>query len=145
MAATSFAPGGPVAAAGSLSSGAVSSREAVAAYESLSGDRSFGAVQRGGQRRQGKNLAMRVLANGLDHNRYGYAISKKVGEAVIRNRIRRRVRAILRELEPGAGWDIVTSARVDAASVSYGELLEEARTLLASAGVPLATGRALKI
>lgn len=106
-------------------------------YESLSGGRAFRVVQRQGKRRQGRMLALIALANGLDHNRYGFAISKRVGSAVVRNRIRRRLRAALAELRPAAGWDIVATARMEAAESPYAPLRGELRNLLEASGVAL--------
>jgi ribonuclease P protein component len=60
-----------------------------------------------------------------DPPRVAYAIGKQVGGATVRNRIRRRLRAIVRELErplePGA-WLI--GAAPEVAKLSYGEVKE---------------------
>ena len=47
--------------------------------------------------------------NGLDHNRVGYTVSTKLGHAVVRNRVRRRLREIYRlnSHQLKTGWDIV--------------------------------------
>ena len=51
--------------------------------------------------------------NGLDHNRVGYTVSTKLGLAVVRNRVRRRIREIYRlnreKMLPG--WDIIVVGR----------------------------------
>ncbi|NJO54877.1 MAG: 5-methyltetrahydropteroyltriglutamate--homocysteine S-methyltransferase [Bacteroidales bacterium] len=64
--------------------------------------------------------------------RFGLTITKKVGTAVERNRIRRRLREILRQ-EGGAarpGFDYVVVARRDAINAPFAELAREfARTL----------------
>ncbi len=56
--------------------------------------------------------------------RFGYTVSKKVGKAVVRNRIRRRLKAATRELLEFArpGYDYVIIARPDAAERSFAEL-----------------------
>ena len=56
--------------------------------------------------------------------RIGIAASRKVGGAVVRNRIRRRLKAIARDLAPHlpAGTDILISVRPDAAAASSDEL-----------------------
>ena len=41
--------------------------------------------------------------NGLDQLRYGITVTKRIGNAVVRNRMKRRVRALLRELLPSTG------------------------------------------
>ena len=62
--------------------------------------------------------------NRLDDNRLGYTVSVKLGHAVVRNRIRRRLREIARlnaaRLQPG--WDIVVVARVRAVGAPYAKL-----------------------
>jgi RNase P protein component len=46
-------------------------------------------------------LVLRVSPNGLSHNRYGFVVSKRVGGAVVRNRVRRRLQEVVR-LAPGS-------------------------------------------
>lgn len=70
--------------------------------------------------------------------RIGIAIAQKVSKrAVIRNRIKRRIRAGLRELLPRieAGWDIVFIVRPAAVECNYRQLLQELEQLLAKAEV----------
>ncbi len=45
----------------------------------------------------------------MPYSRFGFSIKKEIGGAVVRNRIRRRVREIVRlhREEIGAGWDLV--------------------------------------
>ncbi|MEB3827592.1 ribonuclease P protein component [Phormidium sp. CCY1219] len=70
--------------------------------------------------------------------RIGIAIAQKVSKrAVIRNRIKRRIRAGLRELLPRieAGWDLVFIVRPAAVECNYRQLLQELEQLLAKAEV----------
>lgn len=69
-------------------------------------------------------LAMYCKGNGRPYNRLGLTVGTKVGKAVCRNRVRRRLREIYR-LHAGelkTGYDLVVVARVRAAHVSYWEL-----------------------
>src|SRR5262249_51293904 len=56
--------------------------------------------------------------------RAGFVTSRMVGSAIIRNRVRRRLREIVRkhQIEISDGWWIVTVARPRAANATYGQL-----------------------
>jgi ribonuclease P protein component len=82
----------------------------------------FDAVFSDGRAWNSKLLVLRALPNDLDHNRYGFVTSKRLGNAVVRNRTRRRLREALRALPVDPGWDIVLSARQPAADADYHEL-----------------------
>ena len=62
--------------------------------------------------------------NGLDHNRVGYTVSTKLGHAVVRNRVRRRMRELYRtnESKLRPGYDIVMVARTRAIFARYSDL-----------------------
>ena len=59
--------------------------------------------------------------NKLGMNRLGLTVGTKVGHAVVRNRVRRRLREAYRMQEAGIlkGYDIVIVARVRAAGAAY--------------------------
>ena len=57
--------------------------------------------------------------------RFGFTVSKKIGGAVVRNRVRRRLRALATALDPAQvrpGYDYVLIARPGAESRAYGDL-----------------------
>lgn len=74
-------------------------------------------------------MAVRSVANGLPLSRYAYAVSKRVGIAVVRNKVRRRLRELLRSLPIPEGYDVVISVRPEAATATY-QALEKELTLL---------------
>ena len=56
---------------------------------------------------------LNYVSNEKNHNRYGFVTSKQLGKAVVRNRIKRRLREATRTLHPrlSQGYDIVVIAR----------------------------------
>ena len=59
--------------------------------------------------------------NSAGQNRLGYTVSTKLGHAVQRNRVRRRLREIYRLNAPAlkSGWDIVIVARSRCVKADY--------------------------
>ncbi len=95
----------------------------------------FEAVYREGRSWAGRELVVRVLPNGLDISRSGFAVSHRVGKAVMRNRVKRRLREIVRKAPLRPGWDIVIIAREAAARTDYASLEKTAGELLSRAGL----------
>ena len=79
-------------------------------------------------------VVMKALPNGLTSSRCGFSVSRRVGKAVIRNRVKRRLREILRAAPLEPGWDIVFVAR-PAANTSYANLEKSVTGLLSKAGL----------
>lgn len=75
--------------------------------------------------------------NGLVHSRYAFSVSRRVGKAVVRNRVRRLLREALRSYLDllAEGWDVLVIARRDAAKADFW-IVERALTeLLISSGL----------
>ena len=69
-------------------------------------------------------LAVYVRKNGRNGNRLGFTVSTKLGHAVVRNKVRRRLREIYRlhETQFLPGYDLVVVARGRAMDAPYAEL-----------------------
>jgi len=92
----------------------------------------FDAVYRAGKRRSSSHFTVFFRANQLPASRFGFSIKKALGGAVVRNRIRRRVREILRRnrTEIPAGWDIVIHPKSTVAKGAFAPLETELLRLL---------------
>lgn len=90
-----------------------------------------------GQNASSPALAVYVRPNRLNRSRLGITVGAKVGKAVRRNRVRRRIREAYRIHETGMlpGYDIVVAARVKAAFTPYARLEKELLGLLEKLGV----------
>ena len=80
-------------------------------------------------------LVVKALPNGLALSRYGFSISRRVGKAVTRNRVKRLLREISRAAPIEVGWDVVIIARPATATIDYDSLSRAARDLLLRAAL----------
>jgi ribonuclease P protein component len=92
----------------------------------------YEAVYRESRRRTGPNFAIFVRRNGLPRDRFGMSVKKALGNAAVRNRIRRRVREILRlhREEFAPGWDVVIHPGRRVATLKFINLETELLSLL---------------
>jgi ribonuclease P protein component len=99
-------------------------------------------VYRQGRRRTAREFTIFLRPNGLDLSRFGWSIKKALGAAVRRNRIRRRLREIirlhLREISPG--WDIVIHPRGSAATAEFAALARDLLQILPLQKTPAGPG-----
>lgn len=82
-------------------------------------------------------MVLYARKNRTKANRVGITVSKKLGHAVVRNRVRRRLREIYRlnEEKFQPGWDIVVVARTKAVTADFGKLMEGYLALAKKAGI----------
>lgn len=91
---------------------------------SLKSSRDFSLVYNEKKSYANKYLVMYIRNNGMESNRIGISVSKKVGNSVIRHRITRLIRESFRlnEYMFNSGLDIVVIARTGAKGKDYKEI-----------------------
>ncbi len=81
--------------------------------------------------------AKRPPDDGLATPRIGFTVTRKVGNAVVRNRIRRRLRAAIQVAEPleaKADCDYVLMARREALTRPFADLVDDLRRAFRAVG-----------
>jgi ribonuclease P protein component len=97
----------------------------------------FRAIQTDSRSRSHPLLLLRYRGNGLEQTRYGISTGRRLGTAVVRNRQRRRLRTILREIAADVrpGFDILLVMRPTSAAATQAELQPALLGLLRAAGL----------
>ena len=97
----------------------------------------FSAIQEHGTNRSTNLVTARFLQTNLDTTRFGLATSRRLGGAVARNRVRRRLREALREMAVSfrPGWDVLIIARPAIVDADHSALVEALRRTLERGGV----------
>lgn len=96
--------------------------------ESLKKNKDFQVVYKNGKSYANRYLVLYVRENGMDKNRLGISVSKKVGNSVVRHHLTRLIRESYRLQEEHfqCGFDLVVIARAGAKEKSYHDI--EARS-----------------
>lgn len=104
--------------------------------EQLRKSSDFTRVFEEGKSLPGRRVVVYYLENGLPFNRVGVAVSKRLGGAVERNRLKRIVKEAYRTSEAALrdGLDIVLVPRSKAKTASFQEVKEELLGLLSTCG-----------
>ena len=94
----------------------------------------FDAVYRAGKRRSSSHFTVFFRANQLPVSRFGFSIKKALGGAVVRNRIRRRIREMVRchRMEIPVGWDIVIHPKSSVGRAEFAGLTGDLLRLMKS-------------
>lgn len=95
----------------------------------------FARVHEQGKWVGGGPVGVKNCPNSLPIVRYGFIVSRRVGKAVTRNLIKRRLREIMRQVNVKAGTDIIVSARPKASVTSFAMLRDAVYKALGNAGL----------
>jgi ribonuclease P protein component len=103
-------------------------------FSSLTTDRAFQRVRNKGKPGRTALLTLRWIPQRKQEVNIGIVVSRKVGKAVIRNRIRRRLREAARRMDwPAMQAMIVVTP--EAATASYADLVKALRVAAAKSGL----------
>ena len=81
-------------------------------------------------------FAVRYVSNESERTRWGFAVGKRLAKrAVVRNRLKRRIREIVRRLDVAPGYDVVLVARAPALAADHSGLEHGVEQLLQRAGL----------
>jgi ribonuclease P protein component len=97
----------------------------------------FAAFQGDGTSRSHPLLTARFRRTDLETTRFGLSTGRTLGGAVVRNRVRRRLREALRVMAPSfqPGWDVLIIARPAIVEADHDALVGAVRRLLQRGGV----------
>jgi ribonuclease P protein component len=102
-------------------------------------NRDFQRVRRHGTSHASPIMVLAFLRNELDYSRFGFVVSKRLGKAVQRNRLKRRLREATRlrmdQIKPG--FDLIVIARTKINQASYQEISDSLDGLLRTAKLRL--------
>lgn len=92
----------------------------------------FDRVYQAGKRLSSSHFTVFVRKNEVTLSRFGFSIKKALGGAVVRNRIRRRLREMVRchQQEIPRGWDIVIHPKNSVSKAAFAALTDDLLRLL---------------
>ena len=96
----------------------------------LTGSPRFSQIHQDGTSAANRLLVIRFLANDLEYSRFGFLVSKRIGNAAVRNKVKRRLREAVRSNTVKGGWDALFIARRGTERASYQDLRQAITNLL---------------
>jgi len=107
-------------------------------YSRLNKKKDFKKLAKNGQSFFTPEFGFKILKNGLGYNRYGIVVNLKVDKrAVVRNKIRRRIRDIIKENEKNLqkGFDIMVLTRGSIKDLDFQEIKDKMEKLFKKAKI----------
>ena len=97
----------------------------------------FNYVYKSGEHFSSEHLVLYVSSSKTKSIKVGFAVTKKVGHAVVRNKIRRRLREIVQKQLPNLkqNYNIIVVAKENIAGASFEKLSIEMNKLLKKANL----------
>lgn len=97
----------------------------------------FKKVYSQGKNYWNRNLILYVKKNNYNYNRVGFTITKKIGNSVVRNKIRRRLKEVYRlnMQNMNLGYDLIFIPKKNTVDISYQELESAMLHILKISGI----------
>ena len=95
-------------------------------------NRDFSKIMQQGKCKKNQSFVIYSLSNNMKYNRYGISVSKKLGNAVFRNKYKRRIRSIVDNLKKdyNNGKDYIIILRKGAVEKSFSDLEKDYNKLI---------------
>lgn len=103
----------------------------------ISSSKEYNNIYQNGKKIQGRYIIVFFQKGGTKFSRFGIVTSKKIGNAVVRNRVKRRLRAIVHDnLDKICGsYNIVIVARYNISNAAYENLEQDFFKVMKKAGL----------
>ena len=101
----------------------------------------FRSVLARGNRVSNTQMNVVAISNKRSCSRIGLSVSKRVGSAVTRNLVKRRIQTAFANICDEGGWDFIVIAKPPSSRVSYGELYAGIHSLITHLGIEVTSLR----
>lgn len=97
----------------------------------------FNYVYKSGEHISGEHMVLYLVSSKTKNIKVGLAVTKKIGKAVVRNRVRRQLREIIKKQVPSLkqNYNIIVVARDNITSASFENLTNEFLKLIKKANL----------